>query len=189
MPARAPLRLPPTAPDLAVARAVRRHATQPLEKATRVLTVLADEKLVLIAVAGVWAWCHLAQQAAPARRSSNQMIANAAVASVVPHLAKRVIDRERPDRKVFGWRRHGIPRSGNRWDSFPSGHAVHVGALASALTRLAAPRWRSLIWTSAMALAATRLLLLAHYLTDVAAGIVLGALIDRVVRKVALART
>jgi hypothetical protein len=170
---------------LAVARSVARHATKPAEKAIGVLTLLADEKIVLVAVAGLWAYCHVGRRTRRLRRSSNQMICNSVVAAAVTHLAKRLVDRERPDRKVVGLRRHGIPRSGNRWDSFPSGHAVHVGALAAALDRFVPPRHRPLIWPSAAALAATRILLLAHYLTDVAAGLLLGAVIDRVVAKLA----
>lgn len=114
-------------------------------------------------------------------------MSNAVIAAALPHLAKRVVDRERPDRKVVGLIRHGVPRSGKRWDSFPSGHAVHVGALASALDRFLPPRWRLLLWPGAAALAATRLVLLAHYLTDVAAGLLLGALIDRGVARLARA--
>lgn len=160
---------------------MRRRATQPVEKTTRTLTLLADEKVVLVAVAGLWAYCHLRLRTPRARRCSNQMVANALVSAAVPHLAKRLVDRERPDRRVVGVRRHGIPRSGDRWDSFPSGHAVHVGALAAALDRFMPPRYRPVLWPSAAALAASRILLLAHYVTDVAAGLMLGMIIDRIV--------
>jgi undecaprenyl-diphosphatase len=60
-------------------------------------------------------------------------------------------------------------------DSFPSGHALHLGALAAALARTASTPTASIGWVLAFVLASTRLLLLAHYLTDVAAGLVLGA--------------
>jgi undecaprenyl-diphosphatase len=168
---------------LAVARAVARHAEKALEKTAAALSLIADEKVVLIAVAGAWLYFRYALRTPRARRCGNQMVANAVIAAALPHLVKRVVDRERPDRKVVGLVRHGIPRSGKRWDSFPSGHAVHVGALASALDRFLPPRWRLLLWPGAAALAATRLVLLAHYMTDVAAGLLLGALIDRVVAR------
>ena len=45
------------------------------------------------------------------------------------------------------------------------------------------PRYRPLLWPSPAALAATRILLLAHYVTDVAAGFLLGVLIDRATRR------
>jgi len=136
---------------------------------------------VLAAVAGAWLYVRFRQRSERARRCGNQMVANAVIAAALPHLAKRVVDRERPDRKVVGFIRHGIPRSGKPWDSFPSGHAVHVGALASALDRFLPAHWRLVLWPSAGALAATRIVLLAHYVTDVAAGLFVGAMIDRIV--------
>ena len=152
-----------------------------MEKTAGALTLLADEKILLVGVAGLSAYCHLRLRTPQARRSSNQIVGNAVIAAAVPHVAKRLVDRERPDRRVVGFRRHGIPRSGNRWDLFPSGHAVHVGALAAALDRSMPRHYRPLLWPSAAALAASRVLLLAHYVTDVAAGLVLGIMIDRVV--------
>jgi hypothetical protein len=76
---------------------------------------------------------------------------------------------ERPDRTRVGARRKDIPKSGKAWDSFPSGHAVHVGALAAAATRMA-PQHASHVRSSALALAGTPILLLAHHLTGVIAG-------------------
>lgn len=160
-----------------------RHAEKPLEKTTAVLSWIADEKVMLVAVAGLWVYFRFALRTPQARRCGDQLVSNAVIAAALPHLAKRVVDRERPDRKVVGFIRHGIPRSGKRWDSFPSGHAVHVGALAAALDRFLPRRWRVVLWPGAAALAATRLVLLAHYVTDVAAGLLIGALIDRLVAR------
>jgi undecaprenyl-diphosphatase len=75
-----------------------------------------------------------------------------------------------------------VPRLGNAWDSFPSGHAVHLGAIAASAHRLVPKRWRAPLWSALGALAATRIVLLAHYPSDVAAGWGIGALINRVVR-------
>jgi membrane-associated phospholipid phosphatase len=68
-------------------------------------------------------------------------------------------------------------------DSFPSGHALQVGALAASLHNASSPSTRLLIWPTAVALASTRVLLLAHYVTDIAAGLVLGALVRGIVGK------
>jgi PAP2 superfamily len=54
------------------------------------------------------------------------------VASGLPHLLKTIFDQPRSDRLTVRGHWRGVPLSGNRWDAFPSGHAVHVGALASA---------------------------------------------------------
>jgi membrane-associated phospholipid phosphatase len=95
--------------------------------------------------------------------------------------APNLIDRKRPDRVVVHGRRHGLPRSGNAWDSFPSGHALHLGAIAGSVARFCPHRFRRFVWPSITALAATRILLLAHYLSDVVAGLALGVVLDWVV--------
>jgi len=106
-----------------------------------------------------------------------------AIAAALPHIIKLAFVRERPDRTRVGKRRKGIPQSGNTWDSFASGHAVHVGALAAATTRMAPHRAR-LIGLSALALVGTRVLLLVHYFTDVIAGCFLGLVTDGIVARV-----
>jgi undecaprenyl-diphosphatase len=111
-------------------------------------------------------------------RRADHMLCCVALAGVLPHLFKRLIDRERPDRVVVHGRRHGIPRSGNAWDSFPSGHALHLGAIAGSVARFCPRRFRRFVWPSITALAATRILLLAHYLSDVVAGLALGVALD-----------
>ena len=68
-----------------------------------------------------------------------------------------------------------------RLNAFPSGHAIHVGALASAATVLA-PAKRNLVWSVGAGLVATRIILLAHWASDVAAGLAIGALMERLLR-------
>jgi undecaprenyl-diphosphatase len=100
----------------------------------------------------------------------------------LPHLLKHVFARERPDRTI-GRGRRAIPRSGKAWDSFPSGHAVHLGAIAGPLVRLAPARLRPAVWPALISLAASRVLLLAHYPSDVAAGLGIGVAIQRAVSR------
>ena len=52
---------------------------------------------------------------------------------------------------------------------------MHLGAIAAALTRWVPPPWRPAVWAVAVGLSATRLVLLAHWLTDVGAGLAIGA--------------
>jgi len=65
--------------------------------------------------------------------------------------------------------------------SFPSGHAITAFALAFALASLA-PKWRIAVWTYAVIIAITRLVLLAHHPSDVLAGALVGILGAMVVR-------
>jgi hypothetical protein len=68
--------------------------------------------------------------------------------------------REWPDRARVDKRRNRVPKSGKTWDFFPSGHAIHVRALAAATGM--APQHASLFWSSALALAGTDILLPHH---------------------------
>ncbi|WP_438745036.1 phosphatase PAP2 family protein [Bradyrhizobium sp. U531] len=52
---------------------------------------------------------------------------------------KSVFNQTRPDRRTVLGHVHGVSFSGKREDAFPSGHALHMGALASAAGTL--PRW------------------------------------------------
>jgi undecaprenyl-diphosphatase len=169
------LTVEPTVLDHAIARVIARHARPPVEKGAEVLTLAADEQVLLIVVGGLFIASLFGS--APQRRAGAYLAANAALSSVVPHLLKRLIDQRRPDRSV--WRPgRGIPRSGRPYDAFPSGHAMHIGALASAFTRLY-PRLGPMVWGLGSVIAATRVILLAHWASDVLAGLALGALIER----------
>ena len=96
-------------------------------------------------------------------------------------LLKRLIDQERPDQCMVHEPRQGIPRSGKPYDAFPSGHAMHVGAVASAVS-WAYPKSAPVAWGLGGLIAATRIVLLAHWTTDVLAGLAMGALVERCLR-------
>src|SRR6185369_714232 len=96
------------------------------------------------------------------------------VTAVLPHILKSVFDQIRPDRLTVRGHWRGVPISGRSSDAFPSGHAVHMGALASA-AGLLPPAPRRLVRSVAVALSLTRVALLAHWASDVAAGFALGA--------------
>jgi len=96
---------------------------------------------------------------------------------------KHFIDQERPDRLTIKGHLRGVPLSGKSSDAFPSGHALHVGALASAATLLPT-KTRNAIWATGAVLVTTRIVLLAHWFTDVAVGLVLGVGVERCIRLV-----
>jgi undecaprenyl-diphosphatase len=92
---------------------------------------------------------------------------------ILEHVSKRLIGRARPD--VF-------PLSG--FDSYPSGHVLGATVLVGALLSLWLPvcrrRWQQLLlWGSAGSwvtlMAAARVYMGRHYLTDVVGGVWLGA--------------
>jgi membrane-associated phospholipid phosphatase len=173
----APIAVPPTQTDIAVSRLLRKHAAPAEERAVKILTFAADEKPLLAASILYWLLTH-AGGVQTSRSRANHLLLCTAASAALPHLLKHIFDRERPDRTQVHGPRQGIPRSGNAMDSFPSGHALHLGALAAGLARTASTPAAAFGWMSAFGLASTRLLLLAHYLTDVVAGLALGAALE-----------
>jgi undecaprenyl-diphosphatase len=175
-----PIRIRPTPADVAIANAIAAHTGREPEQVAEAITWGADEH-VLCSLAGAW-WVYCRNKDADRRLASDHILLTTIVASTLPHVLKMVFDQERPDRTtVLGhWR--GIPLSGKRLDSFPSGHAVHIGALASAASVLPAKQ-RNLIWGIGAALVLTRVVLLAHWASDVAAGLSVGAVTERLLRR------
>lgn len=178
---RAPIHVRPTWADVAVARAFARVATPREENTLRALTLIADEKVVIGLTSLFWAHARFGQEDRRIAREADRLLCNAVLATALPHLLKHLFARERPNRTIArGRRRHGIPRSGKAWDSFPSGHALLIGAVAGPLIGAAPTRLRPAIWPALAMLAASRIMLLAHYPSDVAAGLGLGVAIDRI---------
>jgi membrane-associated phospholipid phosphatase len=176
----APIRVPPTSADVSIANAIAARTGRSTEQAAKVLTWGADEH-ILCAMAGGW-WVYCRNKDASHRRASDHVLLTTLVASALPHLLKAVFDQQRPDRTTVRGHWRGIPLSGNRLDSFPSGHAVHVGALASAATALPKNQ-RDMVWSVGAALVLTRIVLLAHWTSDVMIGLAVGAATERLLRR------
>jgi membrane-associated phospholipid phosphatase len=170
----------PTTADVAIANSIAAHTNQPTETIAEVLTWGADEH-ILVALTAAW-WLSTRGQPRRRRRAADHVLLTTLVASALPHLLKTVFDQERPDRLTVRGHWRGVPLSGRRLDAFPSGHAVHVGALASAASQLPR-RERNAVWLIGAGLVATRIVLLAHWTSDVMAGLAIGVLAERCVRR------
>jgi hypothetical protein len=177
----APVRVPPTQLDVSIANMIARHAGRQTEKAAGLLTWGADEH-ILCALAAGW-WLYSRQSNADERRAADHILLTTLAASALPHLLKKLFDQERPDRRTIRGHWRGVPFSGRSEDAFPSGHSVHIGALASAASRLP-PRRRNLVWGVGAGLVATRVVLLAHWVSDVVAGLTVGVVLERMLRLV-----
>jgi undecaprenyl-diphosphatase len=164
---------------VSIANAIAARTGRSTEQSAQALTWGADEH-ILCALAGGW-WLYCRNKDKSHRRASGHVLLTTLVASALPHLLKTVFDQQRPDRTTVRGHWRGIPLSGNRLDSFPSGHAVHVGALASAATVLPKNQ-RNMVWSVGAALVLTRIVLLAHWASDVAIGLAVGAATERLLR-------
>lgn len=172
----------PTAMDRAIANAIASHTTPAVEQAARLLTWGADEKVILALAIGGWLY---ARRRPALRPVTNHLLAVSVLAAVLPHLLKREVDQIRPDRLTVKGHWRGIPLSGRARDSFPSGHALHMGALAS-VADLLPPGPRTALRGLTIALSATRVLLLAHWASDVVIGFAAGTLMERLLRPLTL---
>lgn len=169
----------PTKPDVLIARAVARHNDRRAEIVARRLTWGADEKILLVLAAAGWIATRGKSEAL--RRAGNHALLVTVAVSLMPHAMKSVFDQTRPDRETVLGHVHGISFSGKRDDAFPSGHALHMGALASAAAALP-PAPRRAIRAIAVALSLTRIVVLAHWASNVVAGFALGAVLERLLR-------
>jgi undecaprenyl-diphosphatase len=174
-----PITVRPSGADIAIARAIARNTKPAPETLARAVTWGADEKVLLVlAIAG---WLASRGRSEPLRRAGNHALLVTVAASLLPHGLKAVFDQTRPDRRTVVGHIHGIPLSGKRNDAFPSGHALHMGALASAAGALPASP-RRVLRALAVGLSLTRIVVLAHWASDVVAGFALGAVLERLLR-------
>ncbi|MCA6114357.1 phosphatase PAP2 family protein [Bradyrhizobium sp. WSM 1738] len=174
-----PITVRPTGPDVAVARAIARDTAPAPEEIARALTWGADEKVLLVLATAGW-FCSRGR-GEQLRRAGNHALLVTVAASLLPHALKLLFDQTRPDRRTVIGHIHGIPFSGKRDDAFPSGHALHMGALASAVGALPAIPRRA-IRALAVGLSLTRIVVLAHWVSDVVAGFALVAVVERLLR-------
>jgi len=169
----------PTRLDQLTADFIADHTNSTVEQIAGTLTWAGDEHLLSVLALGWWIYCR--NKDAITRRRSDHILLTTLAANVLPHVIKKLVDQERPDRRTVYGHLHGVPFSGNKYDAFPSGHALHAGALASAATTLPPPQ-RNSVWAAVSFLVATRVVLLAHWTSDVAAGFAMGVVLERLMR-------
>ena len=172
-------RIRPTRADIEIAEWISDHTRPEVEQIAKVLTWGADEHVVCALAAGWWLYCR--HRSARHRTDSNHILLTTVAVTLLPHLLKSIFDQKRPDREMVRAHLHGVPFSGKPLDAFPSGHAIHVGALASAATVLP-PAKRNMAWSIGAGLVLTRIVLLAHWTSDVIAGLAIGAAVERLLR-------
>ena len=173
------VRINPTTADVKLARAIARNTRPAPEEVSQLVTWGADEHVLVGLAVGWWLYCR--GRECEVRQASDHVLLTTVAASVLPHLLKSVFTQIRPDRRTIRGHLYGIPLSGNAFDAFPSGHAIHIGALASAASELP-PRRRNAAWLAGGLLVTTRVVLLAHWASDVLTGLAIGALLERGIR-------
>jgi undecaprenyl-diphosphatase len=135
-----------------------------------VLTHLGESTWYLIAAAVVVIACIARERDRVARRAIF-FFAAIATSGIAVNVLKVILGRSRPwlhlHRDVYAFRFFEI---GYDFNSFPSGHATTAGTAAMALCLLA-PRYRWLWIAIGVTLALTRVVLYAHFVSDVLVGL------------------
>lgn len=116
----------------------------------------------------------LAGKARTARRLALYFFVTIGATSALVHLFKLLVGRARPalfaDHGAYSLTPFAYD---DLYSSFPSGHSAAVGAFFGAFSMLA-PRLRPLFLLGALAIGVSRVVVGAHYPSDVAAGLLLG---------------
>ena len=110
-----------------------------------------------------------------ARETALRCFAAYAVSGIAAQGVKRLLGRPRPrviDDSMAGWG----PSFESGFDAFPSGHATSAFALAAVLSHYY-PRGRGVFMILACLVGTARVVRGSHWITDVVAGALLGALI------------
>jgi len=99
-----------------------------------------------------------------------------ALSGIVSIIVKAIVGRFRPT-MLFEENLYGVEffRIGHEYNSFPSGHAVTVFALAMALSFLF-PKYRFLFFCYALIVSISRVIINAHYIGDILAGAYIGVM-------------
>jgi undecaprenyl-diphosphatase len=172
-------RIRPTRADIEIAERISDRTCPEVEQIAKILTWGADEHVICALAAGLVALLQASRRAGSYRQQPYPAHDGRGYAAAA---FPEVDLRSETPRPSDGPRApYGVPFSGKPLDAFPSGHAIHVGALASAATVLP-PAKRNLAWSIGAGLVLTRIVLLAHRTSDVIAGLAIGAAVERLLR-------
>lgn len=99
-----------------------------------------------------------------------------AISGIIAIIVKSIAGRFRPS-MLFKENLYGFDffRIGHEYNSFPSGHAVTVFALAAAFSTLF-PKYRLLFYGYALIVSASRVIINTHYFSDTIAGAYIGVM-------------
>jgi hypothetical protein len=127
------LRIRPSRADIEIAEQISDRTSPEVERIAEALTWGADEHVMCALAAGWWFYCR--RRSPRHRADSNHILLTTVAVTLLPHFLKSIFDQERPDRLMVRGHLHGVPFSGKPLDAFPSGHAIHVGALSGLVDR------------------------------------------------------
>jgi undecaprenyl-diphosphatase len=160
----------------------------PAVRFARLLTNLGLAELYILVTLFAFSVCRAARQLRQWSDYPVYVFMCVTASGLAADLLKIAVGRSRPDllfsRGEYG---HVLWRFGHDVNSFPSGHATTLGAVAAALSLLF-PRYQGVWWVLGAALAATRFVTAVHYLSDTLVGFALGIACAVAIREFLLRR-
>lgn len=148
------------------------------EGASQALNYGGRPQYALVLLGGAWTAGELARRSEVAQ-AAQHVTAALAAGGVANGLLKYSVGRERPSTTTDPLRFHPF-NAENRWQAFPSGHAVVVFSLASALSEEARTPWvTALAYGGAAMVGWSRVYDDKHWASDVAGGALVGILAGR----------
>jgi hypothetical protein len=129
----------------------------------------ADEHILCLIAVGWWLCCP--NTTPNSRRASDDILPTAVAASALPRILKLVFDRERPDRGS----RAGIFAAFRSQEKVRRLSLTARGPWPSRCSR----QGSAMVRGTRAVLVVTRIILLAHWVSDVVAGLAAGALLER----------
>jgi membrane-associated phospholipid phosphatase len=164
--------------DEALDRAVPDGGGEQWEAASEALNYGGRPQYALVLLGGTWAAGRLAERSEVADAALHVTAALAA-AGVTNGLLKYSVGRERPSTTADPHRFRPL-NAENRWQAFPSGHAVVAFSLASAVAEEARTPWvTAAAYTGAALVGWSRMYDDKHWASDVAGGALVGILAGR----------
>ena len=167
--------------DAAVADVLIPHTGKAAVMALGAVSDLSDQEPLYAAAGGVLLTAAVLRDG-PTWRSGTRILATHLLATALRGVVKKMVDRTRPD--AAARRGDYVLREGKRYESdfnsFPSGHTAGAFAFALAVG-LDNPGARLPAYTLATLAGAAQILRSRHYVTDVAAGAVIGMAADQLI--------
>lgn len=165
--------------DIAAAKAAAVESGSRLERAVHAVGSLGDQPPMAAASATVLA-CGLAFRDRRMARAGIRMLAALSLATLAKGIIKNNVDRTRPG-EVMDNGRYRLTRGASKdkaLRSMPSGHSAGAAAVLAAAAR-DYPGAQVPLIGGAIAIAAAQLPTRNHFLTDIAAGVALGLISER----------
>lgn len=167
--------------DQAVAASLAGALYQGVKPLFRVLSHLGDAGIYIAAGALLWLWARLARGGDRVRQFGLLLMAGVAAGAGGAELLEYLLGRARPDLLISAGTYGFFPlKFAHHFNSFPSSHAAAAFAAATVLTFIW-PRGRTLFFALAALAALSRVMLNAHFISDVIGGAFVGGALALVV--------